>query len=319
MGRDERWFRLHFRADEGGGGGAPAVEEGVDRGGNGGYDWGDQAETDYAKRFPGGPSEMFRSINEGTQKITQLSAAEQRAADLEEQLAEIEAERDARPWEDPIAALPSGVIEEGTRLRLEAVFADNPAQALKLAQEASPGYGNALQTIVMQAWLARDPWAALQHVVNGFVEPVLQERFQSFEELMTERLGPTVAHSIDQMNQAAIFHSRALAPDIADYEPRIEELLTNNPALIADVLGNVEKSADRLVQLRDLLAAADMRAAANGKKTDDEAATKKVKEEPARPRQASMGRGDVEGPALVDDDYAKAMSLKPRRPRGSDV
>lgn len=310
-------MRFLLRQDEGGGGGGapPVVEEGVD----GGYDWGEQADTDYAKRFPGGPSEMYRSINEGTQKITQLSAAEQRAKDLEEELEAIRAEQAEQPWQDPIAALPSGVVEEGTRLRLEAVFAENPAQAFKLAQDAAPGYGSALQTIVMQAWLARDPVSAMTHLLNEKLEPVLAERFQSFEEMMTERLGPTVSHSIDQMNAAAIMHSRALAPDILDFEPRIEALITAKPGLFGDVAGDVEASAERLVQLRDMLWAADERAKANGKKTDDAAAVKKADLPPPRSRQASLGRGDIEGPALVDDDYAKAMTIKPRRGRGADV
>lgn len=297
---------------------APTPPEGVDdRTGGSGYDWGDQAETDYAKRFPGGPSEMYRSINEGTKVVTQLSAAEQRAAELEEQLAEIEAERAAEPWRDPLESLPADVLPEATVKRLEAVFARDPVQAWELAKEAAPGYGDVVQNMVMQAWLARDPIGAMRHFQNEMWNPVLDERFQSMEDVLAERLGPMVSHSIDEINNAAIMLSRNLAPDIGAYEDRIGQAIVANPALLSDVSGNVQASAERLVQMRDMLWAAEQRVAANGKKEEvDPEKVKKADLPAVRPRQAAMGRSDVEGPALVDDDYAKRMSIKPRRGRG---
>lgn len=313
-------IRWYLRADEGGGG-APVVEEGVDDRSGGAFDWGEQASEEYAKRFPGGPQEMWKAIGQGTQKITQLTQAEQRAQELEAELEEFRAQAAEREgqWEDPLAQLPTGV-DEATMAKLVAVFQTDPARAFDMAAQAAPGYGPGLQNQMFTAWLSRDPIAAMDHLVNSRISPVLDERFQSFEDQLSDRLGPTLAHSVEQMSTAAVLTSRTMAPDITQYEDRIEAAILGNPALIADVIGNVQQSAERLVQLRDMIWAADQRAAATKQAAppvEGEGGAKKEQQQPSRrPRQSTMSRSDAEAPQLVDDDYAKRMSIPKDRQRG---
>lgn len=311
MRHREKWF---YRADDGAGDAGTAVEEGVDTRG-GGFDWGEQADTEYAKRFPGGPQEMWKSINAGTQRITQLSAAEQRAAELEAQLAELQADEGEAVWEDPLRALPDE-LDDATRRRLVMLFESSPSEAFDLAQRAAPGYGPALQNQIMQAWLMKDPVGAMQHLASQNLDSVLTERFQSFEEQLQERIGPMLAHNVTEMSGAAVVQSRLIAPDIVKYEERIEQAILGNPALISDTVGNVQGLATRLVQLRDMIAAGDARIAAGKEPVVEVEDAKKADLPKARPRQSTIGTSDARGPDLVDDDYAKRMSISPQRKRG---
>lgn len=305
-----RWFRAYFRAAEDQGG-APA--EGVDDRTGGGWDWGEQADQEYAKRFPGGPSDMWKSINEGTQKITQLSASEQRAAELEAELEgfrQAEEER-SQQWEDPLSQLPNGV-DDATMARLVAMFQHDPAGAYDLARSATPGYGSVLENQMLGAWMAKDPAGAMRHLIGAEISPVLDERFQSFEEILDQRLGPALSHTTQEISRSMVLLSRTMAPDIGEYEGRIEAAIIANPALLGDVVDDAQKGAERLVQLRDMIWAADQRAAAGkppveGPKPGPAARTA---------RQATIGRSDEPPPSRVDDDYAKKMTISPQRRRG---
>lgn len=321
MGRDERWFRRNFRADEGGEGGGTATEEGVDTS-RSGFDWGEQADSEYAKRFPGGPEEMFRTINESRKVIGAHGTEKQQ---LEAELERLRTEREAEEevWEDPLTsgALPSGV-DPAVEARLVALFQHSPGDAYDLAQQAAPGYGPDLQNRMFVAWMNRDPVACFRHVMLGEVTPLMDERFQSFEDVLDERLGPALSHAVQQISGAGVLLSRSIAPDIKTYEPRIEEMIVGNPALVADVTDDSQKMAERLVQLRDLLAAGDARIAA-GKEPEvepDEATKKDLPAPRANARNAVLGASDAKGPDLGTADYAERMTLKqPGRRRASSV
>lgn len=314
MGRDERWFRRNFAAgDEGG----TAVVEGQD----GGYQWPEGTDPEIAGRFKD-PVALAAAKREQDATITRLTTAQKESAAEREaeraELDELRAARDeaAQVWEDPLrTGLPNGVDEQ-TQNRLVAMFQHDPAGAFDLAREAAPGYGPQLQNDIMQAWLQRDPVAAMNHLLVSSVSPILDERFQSFEDQLVAQLGPTLAHSTEQMSAAAVELAYSQAPDMADYQDRIEAMILENPALIADAIGNTKKSSERLLQMRDLLWAQDERArVAAGAKPSEEPAKTAEKPLPARARQAVIAASDATAPDLVDDDYAKRMSLKGVRGR----
>lgn len=310
-----RWFRAYFRAAEDQGG-APA--EGVDDRTGGGWDWGEQADQEFAKRFPAGPEAMWKAINEGTQKITTLSAAEQRAQELEAEIEELRAAEEERgqQWEDPLSQLPNGV-DEATMARLVAMFQHDPAGAYDLARSATPGYGSVLENQMLGAWMAKDPAAAMRHMIGAEISPVLDERFQSFEEILDQRLGPALSHTTQEISRSMVLLSRSMAPDIGEYEARIEAAILANPALIADVADDAQKGAERLLQLRDMIWAADQRAeAAKAAAGGDPKPTPTPGPAPRTTRQATLSRSDEPPPARVDDDYAKKMTISPQRRRG---
>jgi hypothetical protein len=297
-----RRFLYESPADQGAG-------EGIDDL-SGTYDWGDSSDAEYARRFPGGPQEMWKSLNETRGTLSQRAEEANRAAEELAQYKAREAE-EAETWSDPLEQLPDEVDDAAIR-RLQRVFLDDPQRAYELAVDAAPGYGTVLQSQIMQAWQQRDPIAALHYVIDQRMNPVLDERFQSMQDELADRLGPTLAHTRDQMNVMAINMSRQIQPDIEQYEPRLSAALTEAPNLLADVQGDPAKMAQRLVQMRDILYMEDERAKRAGEETP---ATKKeqvaddAKKLQQETRRGGLGRSDADAPNLVDDDYAKSMSL----------
>lgn len=275
---------------------APA--EGVDER----YAWPEGTDPEVAGRYKD-PVELARAKREQDAAITRYSTE---AAEARRELEEIRAQQaeDAanRPWQDPLAGNLPQQLDPALAGRLEMMFARDPQGAYELAAEATPGYGPELQNRVMAAWMATDPVSAMGYFLTQQITPMFDERFQSYEEQLAARLGPTLAHATTQMSDAAIATARSQAPDFGTYETRIEQMLEANPALIIDVMGNVAASADRLLQLRDLLWAQDER---QKQLQAGLPATATAEEAPrARPRQATIGNGSAPRPSGSDEEYA---------------
>lgn len=310
MGRDEQWFRRFFEtaADQG----AAAVEEGVDDR----YQWPDDVDPEIAGRYKT-PAELARAKREGDAAVTR---ATQEAASARQELEAFRAEQETaqQQWQDPLQSQLPQIVAPEMAQRLEVMFSRDPAGAYDLAAEAAPGYGTVLQSRIFNAWFQEDPVAALQHVMTPQWSNAMDERFQSYEDALIERLGPTLAHATTQVSESAVAQARTLAPDFGAYEERINQMLDaeqgGNPALIADVMGNVTATAERLVFLRDSLWAADER---QKQVAAGQAATATVADAPkARPRQATIASGSAPRPGN-DEDYAaqRKSEMKGVKPR----
>lgn len=319
MGRDERWFRRYFEtaADQGA---APAAPEPTPEGADTRYAWPDGTDPEIASRYRD-PVELARAKREGDAAVTRATQeAAQYRAELDQYRAEREAaEADALANRDPLREDLHQVIPDDLARNLSQRFERDPQGAYELAVEAERLYGPDLKNRVMAAWSQVDYHGAMTYFVSNLMTPVFDERFQSYEESLAERLGPTLAHATMQMSDAAVAQARSQAPDFDQYEERIEQMVDpargGNPALIVDVMGDVQASADRLLQLRDLLWAQDER---QKQLQAGQAPTATPEDAPrARPRQATISNGSAPRPSNEQEAYAAQVkaSMKGVRAR----
>lgn len=317
MGRDERWFRRFFEtaADQG------AVEvpaEGVDDR----YAWPEGTDPEIAGRYKD-PVELARAKREQDATVTRATqeAAQYRAELDQYRAAQEAAEAEALASRDPLREDLHQVIPDDLARNLSQRFERDPQGAYELAVESERLYGPDLKNRVMAAWAQTDYSAAMTYFVTNLISPVLDERFQSYEEQLAERIGPTLAHATTQISDGALAEARRQVPDFKDYEQRIEQMINpdlgGNPALIADTIGDVQKMSDRLVFFRDSFAAQDMRLA----QIQAAAAAGVAPPPPVSPRQATIGNGNATRPSTPAEEYAATLkaSMKGVKARITDT